>query len=77
LAPTPGEVNIPSAHGHKPKRKRHQRCTNQTDHYIISMTNTRSDNLISIAEWKAKHQRKRPHAQAVPVYVPVRDADGR
>ena len=35
------------------------------------------NNVISLADWKAKHQRKRPHAQAVPVYVPVRDPDGR
>ena len=44
---------------------------------MISMTNTRSDNLISIAEWKAKHQPNQPQVQRVPVYVPVRDPDGR
>jgi|SRR6516164_10886492 hypothetical protein len=59
------------------RRKRHQRCTNQTDHYMISMTNTRSDNLIPIAEWKAKHQPNQPQVQRVPVYVPVRDPSGR
>jgi len=44
---------------------------------MVGMSNTRSDNLISIAEWKAKHQHNQPQAQAVPVYVPVRDPDGR
>ena len=31
-----------------------------------------ANNVISIAEWKAKHRQRR-----VPVYVPVRDADGK
>ena len=35
------------------------------------------NNVVSIADWKAAHQRKRDQAQRVPVYVPVRDADGR
>jgi len=36
-----------------------------------------TDNIISLADWKAKHQRKLDQAQRVPVYVPVRDPDGR
>ena len=40
---------------------------------MLGMTN----NVISLADWKAKHQRKLPQAQRVPVYVPVRDPDGR
>jgi hypothetical protein len=35
------------------------------------------NNIVSLADWKAKHQRKRDQAQPVPVYVPVRDPDGR
>ena len=35
-----------------------------------------TDNVISLADWKAKHQRKSDQAQRVPVYVPVRDPDG-
>jgi len=34
-------------------------------------------NVVSIADWKATHQRKSDQAQRVPVYVPVRDPDGR
>ena len=36
-----------------------------------------TDNVISLADWKAAHapdQRKRPN---VPVYVPVRDQNGK
>ena len=43
---------------------------------MLSMTN----NVISLADWKAKHQRNHgrvQRAQLVPVYVPVRDPDGR
>ena len=36
-----------------------------------------TDNIVSLADWKATHQRKRDQAQHVPVYVPVRDPDGR
>ena len=43
------------------------------NHYMTGM----SDNVVSLADWKAKHQRKLPQAQRVPVYVPVRDPDGR
>src|SRR5262249_9472968 len=35
------------------------------------------NNVVSIADWKAKHQRNHSQAQRVPVYVPVRDPDGR
>jgi len=35
------------------------------------------NNVVSIADWKATHQRKLDQAQRVPVYVPVRDPDGR
>ena len=38
---------------------------------------TEPNNVVSIADWKAKHQRNHGRAQAVPVYVPVRDPDGR
>jgi hypothetical protein len=44
---------------------------------MLGMTNTRPDNVVSIADWKAEHQRKSDQAQAVPVYVPVRDPAGR
>jgi hypothetical protein len=40
---------------------------------MIGMT----DNVISLAEWKATQSRKSDQAQRVPVYVPVRDPDGR
>jgi len=35
---------------------------------MTGMTN----NVISLADWEAKHQRKHGQAQRVPVYVPVR-----
>ena len=38
---------------------------------------TKPDNIVFLAEWKATHQRNQPQAQTVPVYVPVRDLDGR
>jgi hypothetical protein len=43
------------------------------NHYITSMT----DKVVSLADLKAKHRRKSDQAQRVPVYVPVRDPDGR
>jgi hypothetical protein len=46
-----------------------------TSNYMLSMTDT--DNVVSFADWKAKHQRKSDQAQRVSVYVPVRDPDGR
>jgi len=72
FGPTP--VDISSAHGRLVNAIADRRCTNQTDHYMISMTNTRSDSVLSIAEWKAKHQ---PDQRRVPVYVPVCDPAGR
>jgi len=38
---------------------------------------TNPNNIVSLADWKGTHQRKRDQAQRVPVYVPVRDPDGR
>jgi len=38
---------------------------------------TKPTNIVSLADWKAAHKRKLDQAQRVPVYVPVRDPDGR
>ena len=35
-----------------------------------------TDKVVSLADWKAKHQRQGPDHQRVPVYVPVRDPNG-
>jgi hypothetical protein len=44
-----------------------------TNQYMQGMT----DNVVSIAEWKQRRLQKHSQAQRVPVYVPVRDPDGR
>jgi len=38
---------------------------------------TKRNNIVSLADWRATHQRNTDQAQLVPVYVPVRDPDGR
>jgi len=35
------------------------------------------NNIVSLADWKAARERKQDQPHAVPVYVPVRDPDGR
>ena len=47
----------------------------QHNHYMLSMSDP--NNIVSLADWKAKHERNQPNVQPVPVYVPVRDPDGR
>jgi hypothetical protein len=50
----------------------HQLDNSTQAHYMLGM----SDNVVSLAEWKAAHQ-PNPDERRVPVYVPVRDPAGR
>jgi hypothetical protein len=38
---------------------------------------TEPDNVVSLAEWKQCRMQAQGRVQAVPVYAPVRDLDGR